>query len=271
MMRRGTWGLLLLPWLVMAAPGQKHGLFWYETPPKKEEAKEGKEEKKEYPRPIVPDQQTMMQMHPKQIKKLLDETLDYAVYKMSPEATLDYYKVQDVMRRKAAAYTNVVGFVMLQHPELNGASAYPVTKPGNAVRVKQLNENIDKTLASNRDQYALLFFTQPNCPYCHQQAQILDNFQRDSQWLIKEVDILQQPEAAAKFNVSMTPVVVAIRKDSDIWQPVSVGVDSLSNMKSNLYRMVRQLNGQAAPQQFYMDESQANGFFDPMAVSKKPQ
>lgn len=264
-MWRSAWGLLFLSGLALAAPSQKHGLFWYEAPPKKEEAKKPEE----FPRPVVPDEETMMKMHPKQIKKLLEDTLDYAVYKMSPEATLDYYRVADVMRRKAAAYTNVSGFVMLQHPELNGASGYPVTKPGNAVRVKQLNENIDKTLAGNRHMYALLFFTQPNCPYCHQQAQILDNFQRDSHWLIKEVDIIQQPEAAAKFNVSMTPVVVAIRKDSDIWQPVSVGVDSLSNLKSNLYRMVRQLNGEAVPQQFFMDESQANGFFDPMAVKKQ--
>lgn len=265
-MRWGACGLLLLSGLALAAPapGQKQGLFWYEAPPKKEETK-----KEEFPRPVVPDVDTMMKMHPKQIRKLLEETHEYAIYTLKPEDSLAYYTVLDVMRRKSAAMANVSGFVMLEHPELNGASGYPVTKPGNAVRVKQLNENIDKTLASNREQYALLFFTQPHCPYCHQQAQILDNFQRDTHWLIKEVDILQQPEAAAKFNVSMTPVVVAIRKDSEIWQPVSVGVDSLSNLKANLYRMVRQLNGQAAPQQFYMDESQANGFFDPMA--KKPK
>lgn len=258
--------LALTPCFVGATPEQKHGIFWYETPPKNPT----EITQDEYPKPVVPDAETLFKMHPKQIKKLLNDTLEYAVYALTPEATLDYYKVQDAMRRKSAAFTNLAGYVMLQKPGMNGAMDYPVTKPGNAVRAKQLDQQITNKIREGRDGYALLYFTQPNCPYCVQQSQILSNFKRETGWLIKEVDILRQPEAAAKFNVDRTPVTVLIKKGAgaDDWMPVSVGIDSLSNLKGNLYRLIRQLNGEAAPQQFYMDESQTNGFFDPLADKK---
>lgn len=257
--------LALIPAMAVTAAEQKHGLFWYETPPKQEKTQED-----EYPQPVVPDAETLFKMHPQQIKKLLNQTLEYAVYALTPESTLDYYKVQDAMRRKSAAFTNLAGYVMLQNPNMNGAMDYPVTKPGNAVRAKQFDQAITKKIREGRDDYALLYFTQPNCAYCLQQSQILDNFKRETGWIIKEVDILRQPEAAAKFNVDRTPVTVLIKKGAGAneWMPVSVGIDSLSNMKGNLYRLIRQLNGEAAPQQFYMDESQTNGFFDPLADKK---
>ena len=118
--------LALTPCFVGATPEQKHGIFWYETPPKNPT----EITQDEYPKPVVPDAETLFKMHPKQIKKLLNDTLEYAVYALTPEATLDYYKVQDAMRRKSAAFTNLAGYVMLQKPGMNGAMDYPVTKPG---------------------------------------------------------------------------------------------------------------------------------------------
>lgn len=254
--------LLCAPLVAHGSTSEKHGIFWYETPPKKEAAPE-----EEFPKPVIPSAEVMYKMHPKQLKKLLEDAHEYGIYKLTPEATLDYYKVLDVVRRKGAAFTSLSGYVMLQNPDLNGAMDYPVTRPGNAARVKQMNEDIDNTLVKNRSQYALLYFSQPQCGYCLQQHQILENFVRDTGWYIKEIDIIQKPEAAAKFNVDRTPVTVLIKKDSasNQWMPVSVGVDSLSSIKANIARMVRQLNGDSSPQQFYTDPSQNGGFFDPMA------
>ncbi|WP_418382040.1 transposase [Yersinia enterocolitica] len=63
-----------------------------------------------------------------------------------------------------------------------------------------------------------------------------------------------------------TPVTVLIRKngDSKQWMPVSVGVDSLSNLRSNIYRITRLFGGEIKPQQFYTNEQQQGGFFDPL-------
>ncbi|WP_084478642.1 conjugal transfer protein TraF [Dickeya sp. NCPPB 3274] len=240
----------------------KFGLFWYDAPKKEAESKE--EEKWE--KPIIPEENIMFSMHPKDLEKLLDQTRDYAIYKLTPEATLDYYKVLDVSRRKAAAFTSLTGYVMLEKPELNAAQQFPITNPGNAERLRISENLVVKQLQEQRENFALLFFTQPGCGYCVQQSQILENFQRETGWYIKNVNIIEQPQARAKFNITGTPVTVIINKNSanDQWMPVSVGVDSLSNLKSNVYRVTRLFNGEIDARQFYTNAAQSGGFFDPI-------
>lgn len=80
------------------------------------------------------------------MQELLDKTRDYAVYKLSPDAVLDYYKVQDATRRKASAFTNLTGYVMLDNPSLNAAQDYPITNPGNAEKQRERQESKNKVL-----------------------------------------------------------------------------------------------------------------------------
>ncbi|ECC3269521.1 conjugal transfer protein TraF [Enterobacter hormaechei] len=245
----------------------KHGLFWYETPKKEEE----KQAENKYPRPSVPSAEELFNMHPKDIQALLDKTRDYAVYKLSPDAVLDYYKVQDASRRKAAAFTNLTGYVMLDNPSLNAAQDYPITNPGNAEKQRERQDAKTKSLQKNRDEYALLFFTEPNCGFCVQQSRILENFQRESGWYIKQVDIAREPAARKTFNVDRAPVTILIKKNAPTgkWMPVSVGVDSLDNLRTSIYNMTRVLNGELDPRQFFTNEKQQGGFFDPLKGTSK--
>lgn len=244
----------------------KHGLFWYETPKKEEE----KKVEAKYPRPVVPSAEELFQMHPKDMQELLDKTRDYAVYKLSPDAVLDYYKVQDATRRKASAFTNLTGYVMLDNPSLNAAQDYPITNPGNAEKQRERQASKNKALQKNRNEYALLFFTEPNCGFCVQQSRILENFQRDSSWYIKQIDITREPAAKKKFNVDRAPVTILIKRNSpDKWMPVSVGVDSLDNLRTSIYNMTRVLNGEIDPRQFFTNEQQQGGFFDPLKGASK--
>lgn len=244
----------------------KHGLFWYETPKKEEE----KKAEAKYPRPVVPSAEELFQMHPKDMQELLDKTRDYAVYKLSPDAVLDYYKVQDATRRKASAFTNLTGYVMLDNPSLNAAQDYPITNPGNAEKQREKQKSKNELLQKNRNEYALLFFTEPNCGFCVQQSQILENFQRDSSWYIKQIDITREPAAKKKFNVDRAPVTILIKRNApDKWMPVSVGVDSLDNLRTSIYNMTRVLNGDTDPRQFFTNEQQQGGFFDPLKGTAK--
>jgi len=268
-------GVTLLCGSVHASVGQdekqitpKHGLFWYETPKKPEEAKE--EEK--HPRPVVPSSETLFKMHPKDIQALLDETRDYAVFRLTPDAVLDYYKVQDAARRKAAAYTNLTGYVMLENPQYNAAQDYPITNPGTAEKKRERDASISASLTRNNNAYALFYFTEPDCGLCVQQSHILENFQRESGWYIKQIDIKAHPEARAKFKIDRAPVTVLIKKDmsADKWMPVSVGVDSLDNLRTSVYNMTRLLNGETDPRQFFTSEQQQGGFFDPLKRLNPP-
>ncbi|EBM7196717.1 conjugal transfer protein TraF [Salmonella enterica subsp. enterica serovar Senftenberg] len=252
-----------------AAPvkNPRHGLFWYETPKKEEE----KKAENKYPRPVIPSADDLFKMHPKDVQDLLDKTRDYALFKLSPDVVLDYYKVQDAARRKSAAFTSLTGYVMLENPQLNAASDYPITNPGNAEKQRERQELKSKSLIKNRDEYALLFFSEPNCGFCVQQSRILENFQRETSWYIKEIDITRQPAARKKFNVDRAPVTILIKRNSDTdkWMPVSVGVDSLDNLRTSIYNMTRVLNGELDPRQFFTNEKQQGGFFDPLKGANK--
>lgn len=245
----------------------RHGLFWYETPKKEDD----KQDEKKYPRPVIPSPEALFKMHPKEVQELLDRTRDYALFKLSPDVVLDYYKVQDAARRKSAAFTSLTGYVMLENPELNAASDYPITNPGNAEKQRERQDLKNKSLIKNRNEYALIFFTEPNCGFCVQQSRILENFQRESSWYIKEIDITRQPAARKKFNVDRAPVTILIKRNSsnEKWMPVSVGVDSLDNLRTSIYNMTRVLSGELDPRQFFTNEKQQGGFFDPLKGSAK--
>lgn len=51
--------------------------------------------------------------------------------------------------------------------------------------------------------------------------------------------------------------------------PVSVGVDSLDNLRTSIYNMTRVLNGELDPRQFFTNEKQQGGFFDPLKGANK--
>lgn len=237
----------------------ERGLFWGELP-----KQEQKEEKKKYPRPIVPSQAEIMEMHPKEVEKLLDETLQYAVYTRKEEDVEAYYRVYDTMRRKAAAFANVSGYVTMKHPELNSRQSYGFTNPSRKAIRKDTNKNIDNLLVGSREDYAIIFLVKDGCPICPTQRNILKSFQDDFGWRIKEVNIDYHPEAIARFNVTTTPLTIIVsKKNLNQWFPVAVGAESLSGLKLNTYRAIRILEGKISAEQYFINENQEGSFFDP--------
>lgn len=64
---------------------------------------------------------------------------------------------------------------------------------------------INQYLFKNKQDFALLFFVQPGCVYCQHQLPVIGEFQNQSGWYVKTIDIIQNPEVRSKFNVSATP------------------------------------------------------------------
>lgn len=244
------------------------GYFWGEKLPQKEDKKEEK-----YKRPIVPPAAEMMKMHPEELRKLKDETLAYAVYTQDPEDNKAYWRVLDVIRRKADSFVNVSGFVKMKNPDLLSSNLdYPTNNPGRKVKLQDDDKELVALLGSKRDEYALLMFSQVGCSACEVQRNILENLTRETHWIVKDIDINQNPLAQAKFNVVGTPLTVLIsRKDMNNWLPVAVGTDSLSNVKSNIYRSIRLIEKDTTPQQWYMMERERGSFFDPNYYDSKGQ
>ena len=253
---------LLLTTTDLYADEIKRGYYWGETPPPKEEPKEDETRK---PLPSPPPSSEIMKMHPDDVEKLIDDYLKQAVWLQTPESVTDYYKVQDAARRKAAGFTSVTSLVMLENPDLNGASQYPTNKPGRIAETKQYAQLVQSKLQTLTEQFGLAMFSSPTCPYCDAEREILRYLQSKHALDITEIDVTERPDLEARFNVTVTPMVIIIERGTDRWMPVAVGVESAAGLEQNIYRAARYLRGETQPQQFLMPEHKRGGFFDPLA------
>lgn len=241
----------------------KNGYFWYEDPP--EPIEKDPEKKENHQKPSIPSHEAMMDMHPDDLHELLEETRKYAVYSRDVKDVVDYYRVQDAVRRKAAAFTSLTSLAMLQNPELNARSQYAVTTPGKNARKQQLDSFVSTKLAENRSRFALGFFVRETCGVCAAQRPTLQYFQDKHGWIVQEIDIDERPDIAHRFNVRVTPMIILIERGTSRWQNIAVGAESLSMIEQNTYRSIRLLQGDVDPQQFYTNEATQDGFFDPGA------
>ena len=242
------------------------GFFWGEEIESEQDQELEPEKPETLPKPSpLPQRSELMKMPPQQIKRMMQERLEYALYIKTPEATKDYLTLKDIARRNASVHTSLSGYVLANNAELNPRSQYSITQPGAIARRQATKTRLNSRLKTSRHEYALIMLTDPSCSYCPVQRNILKRFAKKHQWNVTEVDVTQSPEIAAFFNASITPMTVVIKKDSDQWQPVSVGVESVSRIEKNLSSMLRMLEGELDPKQYYTSEQDKGGFLDPLS------
>ena len=239
---------------------QTFGYHWYEEPVKPSKESEKQERQ---PLPPPPPAEEMLDMHPDDLKAMLETYLKEAVWLRTPESVMAYYQIQDVVRRKAAGFTAVSQMVMLQNPKLNGASQYPTNNPGRKAELQQRAADQSDYLGQYRGKYALAMFSTPQCPYCSPQRNILKLVADKTGLEVTEVDITRNPDAQARFDVQVTPAIILIERNSERWMPISVGVESASKIQTNTYRAIRYLRGEISPEQFLTPRHREGGFFDP--------
>jgi conjugal transfer pilus assembly protein TraF len=247
----------------------KRGWFWYEVPvPEQEET--------DLPAtrslPVMTDYSTeqLWDMHPDDFQTLLMEFQKKAVQRPTEQNVLEYLTMQDLARRKAAAYANVASFVVQKYATLDLGRDYPVTAPGVIARVKMQKEEIAATIQAAAEDHALLYFYSPDCSYCAEQQQILRFFTDQYGWQVKGIDINENLSAAARFNITITPTLLLIGKGREEYIPVASGVVALDELERRLYRSIRLLNGRITPQGYSVYDFQKGGGLDPESVLLKP-
>ncbi|CAH6622483.1 TPA: thiol reductase thioredoxin [Citrobacter farmeri] len=106
---------------------------------------------------------------------------------------------------------------------------------------------ISQYLLKNKHDFALLFFVQPGCVYCQHQLPVIGEFQNQSGWYVKTIDIIQNPEVRSKFNVSATPVIIMIKRNGSAnnWQTVSIGYSPLAMLRTDIFKLTQIMNGSA--------------------------
>lgn len=230
----------------------KEGYYWY---------KEEKKPKKPKPKRVLPSlkdykEKQLWDMHPDDFQKLLMDFQKKAVMSPTEENVYEYLKIQDIARRRALAYTNVVSLVTQKHPELSFVEReYPITAPAKVAMTQLQNEEIDRKL-QNAEDYGLIYFYSPDCKFCQAQSGILRYFLDQYHWEISYINIDQNPNIASRFGVQRVPSLILIKRDRNDYIPISSGVISVNELKRRLYRSIRLMNGEITPEEYNLYEYQ---------------
>ncbi len=244
------------------------GWWWYQKEPEKKQGK-ANEPKKAKRVPALSDYSydEIWNMHPDDFEKFAEGLKRKAVQNPSEENVKDYYEVQEIARKKALAFTNVAQYVWQKYPELTTAKDYPIATPGNLSRVNQIQEEKNRKLRDNREEFALVYFYKTDCGYCQQQQPIIDWFTNSSGWQVKRINIDESPGLAGKFGIEVTPSIILIQKGNQNSFPVSSGLITAEEIEDKTYRAVRLLKGEITPEEFSLYDFQKGGGFD---VRKRP-
>lgn len=247
------------------------GWWWGERPveqPLEEEPKEEPMPEKKPEGPWVPpplstqSYETIWNMHPDEFYELQEAYKKKAVQKPTVDNTKDYYEMQEIARKKSLAFTNTSQYVWQQYPELSVAKDAPSNTPGKLTKVTSSNKERLQTLRDNRNEYALVYFWKPGCPYCDDQKKILKWFQSQTDWIVQPVNIQENPGLASKVGVTITPTLILIKKGQEDHFPVSAGVISSDEVEDKLYRAIRIMNNEITPEEYGIYDFQRGGGFD---------
>jgi len=244
----------------------KRGWWWYElpAPPSEEDdMPEAPPPESGAAAPARLSSEILRDLHPDAFQAYMQAMEKEAVRRPTVDNVRHYYEVQNIARQKAAAFTHVAEYVWQKYPELSVAKDYPLAAPGRAALTSAQVEERRQLLAAAREDFALLYFHAPDCPFCREQEQILRYFSERFGWTVRPVDTARRPDLAARFGVETVPALLLIHRESPEYLPVAAGVTSAAEIEARLYRGIRYLGGQVGPQDFGLYDFQRGGGFDP--------
>lgn len=253
----------------------RHGWFWYEDPPPVQDESESKPDATSPPIRNIPSLDNysidqLWNMYPDDFQELLNVLQKKAVQTPTEQNIMEYLTMQDIARRKALAYTNATMYVTQKYSELfNVNHVYPTAGPGITARVRMQQNEIFQTISRAGNDHALIFFVSPGCGFCAKQAGILAYFRDKYGWQIKTVDISRNINAAARFNITITPTLLLIKKGQEKYMTVTNGVIALSELERKLYRAIRYLQGNTRGDNFLMYDFQKGSALDPTSILDK--
>lgn len=237
-----------------------------ETKPEKPAEAPKAEQPKERRIPKISDytMQQLWDMYPDDFQKLLDDFQKKAVQSPTEKNVKEYVTIQDLARRKAVAYSNVHRLVMQKEPGLSLARDDSYLSPARDATF-QLERKVKDRIQAARDDYALIYFYQDHCPYCEAQSNILRFLAESRHWLIKAVNINRERGLAARFNITVTPTILLIKKGEDGYLPLGTGVMTLEQLDDRIYSGMRLLEGEIKPEQYGVRGYQDGTPMDPLA------
>ncbi|MEM6679017.1 MAG: conjugal transfer protein TraF [Pseudomonadota bacterium] len=193
--------------------GRAEGWFWYEDPPQEAEAPSPGAQSNEPEFAVAPEDADASSPAPSGptplssawLREHLDRYRDAAVDDPTPAKVRAYLMLQRVAMDRASAFARATQAVTLGDPLLDANAERPIASFGAQAMDAQAHRARQALLAHLSHRIGLVFFYASTCPYCEQQAPLLEAIERTTGLEVMAVALDGRPMTSGAFHVDWVP------------------------------------------------------------------
>jgi conjugal transfer pilus assembly protein TraF len=229
---------------------KSEGWFWYKDPAKEDSPANAVVEKPAIkPAPVKPAKpiKTAEVLAHETLTQRADELMKIAFINPTKENVEAYLRLQTLVVNKSSQFADAWQRVIWENPDMDFASqGRPVNSAAISVYDKELDLSKRKVIANLAQEHSLMFFFKSDCPYCHQFAPLLKNFEAaygikifpvslDGRGLPDFPSFRTDSGQAANLKVSSVPAVFLVNPGTGQIKPIGFGILSESELANRLY------------------------------------
>lgn len=190
----------------------------------------------------------LLRMPVSEFRELYNYYLELAVSDPTEENIYNYLNLQEVLVKKAIAFTSAYQYVQQKYADYFSGGFYPITRPGIEALQRARLAEIDAALRYVKDDFGLVLFVKRECPYCLVQAQILEYMVAEG-FKVRYVDVDKFPRFASEFGVEIVPTILLVHRSGRAL-PIGSGVISLDEIKRRIYGVWKIWSGIESPESY---------------------
>lgn len=190
----------------------------------------------------------LLRMPVNEFRELYNYYLEMAVSNPTEENVYNYLNLQEVLVKKAIAFTSAYQYVQQKYADYFSGGFYPVAKPGVEALQRAKLAEINAALRSVKDEFGLVVFVRKDCPYCLVQAQIMEYMIAEG-FKVRYIDVDEFPRFASEFGVEVVPTILLVHRSGQAL-PIGSGVISLDELKRRIYGVWKIWSGTESPESY---------------------
>lgn len=218
----------------------------------------------------------VMTMHPDDFQKLMEEQLKHAVQDPSDQKRVDdYVALQMVAINRAEQFQQAWARTLTRYPALDPTAQRPPTRVASQVALHIKMEGMQRVIVEMREKMGILVFTRPDCPFCLQQAEIMETFAQKWGWEhVQAIDITRYPFLSDEYGVSLVPDIFLVANlDGEVQRRrLRAGLTTVSELEAGLMEAysVWFLNHPYMPQAQYEGQRAFDAHLNSLIDSSNP-
>lgn len=190
----------------------------------------------------------LLRMPVSEFRELYNYYLELAVSNPTEENIFNFLNLQEVLVKKALAFTSAYQYVQQKYADYYSGGFYPIARPGIEALQLAKQMEIDTILKRVKDDFGLVLFVKKGCPYCVAQARIMDYIIAEG-FKVRYVDVDEYPRFASEYGVEIVPTILLVHRSG--WAlPIGSGVISLDEIKRRIYGIWKIWSGNESPETY---------------------